>query len=208
MNEYEELLKSNSSKFKSLNIKIEEKNRIIEENKDKLNYYNEKYMKESEERGNEESKVESGSEANQKSQLINITDLNMKQIEVHHKLERLEFYESNNKKLLKTIEVKEEELNSKITSLNSKINSLKDNHKEEIEKINKNHARQLEKEKNKCKKEIEKVKTHERKNADDSRKELREEFQKMFSDRLAEWKKDSDEYENRIKYLENMVNNS
>lgn len=204
LNEYEEKLKNNSIRIKTLTRKLREKDTIIEENKKSLEYYTQQYVKQSEERGNEESKTDfDGS----KNQLINITDLEMKIIESQHKFERLEFYEKNNIKLLEEIDLKETIINDQHLKTQSEIEKVKSTHKSEILKLKESFETEFQKEKARHKKMLDNALTEEKINNDNTRKELREDFQKMFKERLSEWKNKELDYENRIKNLENIINN-
>ena len=172
-----------------------------------IEFYSEKYMNETEERGDEETKFESGSQTvNINNTVIDLTDLDMKIIESQHKLERLEFYEQNNILLWNQLEAKKNELETSSQTFQEDIKGLKLNHNKVLDELNKKFNTQLQNEKSLAKKEIERIKWADRKKSDLLRKELREEFQKMFSERLSEWKGRFNEYENKIRHLENIIN--
>lgn len=202
----EEASKSSSAKIKSMIKKLQEKDKLIEENKKSLCYYTDKYMKDAEERGKaQEAKVESGCEAS-KGQLVDITDLDMKIIEKQHKLERLEFYEKNNMILLEQMSTKDAELESKYNAHAFEVDNLVKEHQKQIEKLQKEFEKQLHKEKVKSTSILEAALREEKQVNEKERKELREEFHKMFNVRLAEWKSQADQYEVKIRKLENMIN--
>jgi hypothetical protein len=170
-----------------------------------LEYYTQQYVKQSEERGNEDHISDHGSS---KSQLVDVTDLEMKLLESQHKFERLDFYERNNIQLLEEITTKESMINGQLAKTQSEIDIVKTSHNSEIQKLKEGLQTKLQKESSRHKKMLDKSLTEEKLNSDNTRRELREDFQKMFKERLSEWKNKEIEYENRIKNLENIINNS
>mmetsp|Transcript_31842 Transcript_31842/g.31250 ORF Transcript_31842/g.31250 Transcript_31842/m.31250 type:complete len:145 (-) Transcript_31842:24-458(-) len=140
--------------------------------------------------------------------ILDITDLDMKVIENQHKLERLEFYENNNIELLHTLEEKDSEYDQKVQFYEEGLESLKMKHKEEITKLEDNLKKEINAMNAQNKLKIEHIQATERSNADADRKELRDEFQKMFKERFSEWKTKSVEYENKIRHLENIINSN
>ncbi|CAI2386379.1 unnamed protein product [Moneuplotes crassus] len=188
-----------------------EKENKPKEEKDAIDieFYAKKYLKDCEERGSHEVKTESGSQAvSMDGKILDITDLDMKVIENQHKLERLEFYENNNIELLHTLEEKDSEYDQKVQFYEEGLESLKMKHKEEITKLEDNLKKEINAMNAQNKLKIEHIQATERSNADADRKELRDEFQKMFKERFSEWKTKSVEYENKIRHLENIINSN
>ncbi|CAI2359785.1 unnamed protein product [Moneuplotes crassus] len=192
-------LKRHNSIVNKLEDELRQKQRDIEEYEQTIDMYNKsKYEQNSEERGSQLQRNESGSEAvSDEGEIHDARHLSMEVIETQHRLERLEFYERNNLELLEELEQKDLEYHLSIKHHKEELNSLKNYFQEQLTTLESSHELK-----------ISQIKLSERKSASLDQEQLQDEFQSMFSAKFNEWKSQAKQYEDKIKHLENMINSS
>lgn len=96
-------------------------------------YDKNKYEQNSEERGSQLQKNESGSQAvSDEGEIHDVRHLSMEVIETQHRLDRLEFYEKNNLELLEELEQKDLEYHLSIKHHKEELNSLTNYFQEQL----------------------------------------------------------------------------
>jgi len=202
LNDYETSVKSLKNKLRSLSKKLKDKDKLLEDNKKSLWYYTEKYI--NEEKGKDDKK-EIGS-VTRKSQMVDVTELEMKLIESQHKLQRLDFYEKNNIQLLDQMAERDSNFKSEIEKYEAELKEHDFTRKQDIANAVSQLEIKLRKEKNEIQSYLEGQLRDDKIKNDKYIKELREDYQALFDERIQEWKAKANDYENKIKQLQNMIN--
>ena len=202
LNDYETSVKSLKNKLRSLSKKLKDKDKLLEDNKKSLWYYTEKYI--NEEKGKDDKK-EIGS-VTRKSQMVDVTELEMKLIESQHKLQRLDFYEKNNIQLLDQMAERDSNFKSEIEKYEAELKEHDFTRKQDIANAVSQLEIKLRKEKNEIQSYLEGQLRDDKIKNDKYIKELREDYQALFDERIQGWKAKANDYENKIKQLQNMIN--